>query len=194
MQRWWTSDYHFDHDKMMTFYLGRPFKTTEEGNEAFIEWTNAVVKKGDVLTIAGDVTLHHNTELVYRKFINRLNGTKIILRGNHDYWMPKNKGKYLDHRKVEGAYIATSHYPMRSWNRSIHGSINLHGHTHGQMYPFRNQLDISIDNAFNILGEYRPFSLEEILAIIKNRKFNWWQRYALKYLYNLDRWIRKGKP
>lgn len=191
---YWTSDPHFDHDKMMTLYLGRPFKTKEEGNEYFIEQINKYVSNGDVLILAGDLTLWHKKDLVYKNFINKLNGTKILIKGNHDYWLGKKKGIYMDHRTVNGQFIVTSHYPMRSWNRSIHGSWNLCGHSHGRLFPFRNQLDISIDNAFNIFGEYKPFSFDEIKTIITSRKFKWWERTTLKLIYKLERHIRSKRP
>lgn len=186
---WWTSDYHFDHKNMIK-YENRPYANVREMNNAFIHNTNEAVARGDVLIIAGDITLQHNPHVVHNKFLSRIHGNKIILKGNHDYWM--RKGPYIDHRTVNGHFISTSHYPMRSWNRSIHGAIHAHGHSHGNLFPFRNQLDISIDNAFKLLGEYRPFNLDEMLHIIHNRKATkGWRRIALRYVYKMEALLRK---
>ena len=49
---------------------------------------NKVVKKEDTVILAGDLSwaLYLEESLEDFKFLNELNGTKIILKGNHDYW------------------------------------------------------------------------------------------------------------
>lgn len=161
-----TSDFHFDHKNVIK-YCNRPFEDIEQHNEGLIANVNEKVRPVDHLVIAGDVALYHKTEIIYKKFLNRLNGNKIILKGNHDYWIPKGTGRYLYHVTIEKQFIAVSHYPMRSWNRSCHGSWNLHGHTHALMPPLRNQYDISVDN-----NNYYPVSFDEIKVIMDNQPEN----------------------
>lgn len=50
-------------------------------------WQNKV-KPEDTVVIAGDVSWGMTMEEALEdfRFIDRLNGTKIILKGNHDYW------------------------------------------------------------------------------------------------------------
>ena len=50
-------------------------------------WQNTV-KEDDVVVIPGDVSWAMNFEEAKADFdyINKLNGSKIILKGNHDYW------------------------------------------------------------------------------------------------------------
>jgi len=151
-----TADFHFDHKNIMR-YCNRPFGSVEEMNEKLIENVNEKVRQIDHLVIAGDVTLNHKSETVYKKWLNRLNGDKIIVKGNHDYWIPKSSAKHIYHVTIENQFIAVSHYPMRSWNRSFHGSWNLHGHTHSKMLPLKNQYDIGVDN-----NNYYPISFDEI--------------------------------
>jgi len=158
-----TADYHFDHTNSIK-YCNRPFSTVEEMNEGLILNTNQKVRPIDHLVIAGDLTLHHKSEFVYQKFINRLNGDKILLKGNHDYWIPKKTGRYIYHLTINGQFIAVSHYPMRSWNKSCHGSWNLHGHTHALLEPLRNQWDIGVDNT-----NYFPISFDEISEIMRKQ-------------------------
>lgn len=166
-----TSDLHFDHTNIMK-HCNRPFKYVEEMNEHLIEKFNEVVTGGDVVVIAGDVTLHTNTKLVNEKFLSRLNGNKIILKGNHDYWLKEKR--YLYHKKVDGTHVAVSHYPMRTWQGQRKGGVNLHGHSHDNLTPFWNQLDIGVDVAHRLLGDYRPFSLAEALYFIdlNNRRLH----------------------
>lgn len=71
---------------------------TNKPMDSFIGWTNYVsrleenwnnvVKSDDSVVIAGDISWAMNfDELVADfDFLHKLNGTKIILKGNHDYW------------------------------------------------------------------------------------------------------------
>lgn len=49
---------------------------------------NSVVSDNDTVVIAGDISWAMNFEELKADFdfINKLNGQKIILKGNHDYW------------------------------------------------------------------------------------------------------------
>jgi len=160
---WWTSDLHLDHSNIIQ-YCNRPFKDVEEMDEVLIQNWNEVVGKGDNVIFAGDLTLHHKYDVVKSKYISRLNGNIIWIKGNHDYWMPKSS-KYIDHRTMGSQFIVTSHYPMRSWNKSIHGSWNLHGHSHGMLEPLTNQYDVGVDN-----NNYYPVNLDTIRRRIKGVK------------------------
>lgn len=171
---YFTSDLHFDHTNIMN-HCERPFETVEDMNEALIYYYNKVVAKGDVVVIAGDLTLNTNAKLVEEKFLSRLNGNKILLKGNHDYWLKQKR--YLYHKKVQGYHLAVGHYPMRTWQGQRKGGFNLHGHSHGNLRPFYNQLDIGVDVAYKYFGEYRPFSLTEVIEIIhkNNRRRKPWE-------------------
>jgi calcineurin-like phosphoesterase family protein len=65
---------------------------------------------------------------------------------------------------------------MALWDGSHRGNVQLYGHSHAnaeakldQMMPDRRSMDVGVDNAFRLLGEYRPFSLEEISQIMDDR-------------------------
>lgn len=49
---------------------------------------NKLIDDGDTVVIAGDISWAMNFEELKAdfEFINRLNGKKIIIKGNHDYW------------------------------------------------------------------------------------------------------------
>ena len=71
---------------------------TDKPMDIFSGWTNYLerleenwqnkVKPEDTVVIAGDVSWGMTMEEALEdfRFIDRLNGTKIILKGNHDYW------------------------------------------------------------------------------------------------------------
>lgn len=76
--------------------------------------------------------------------------------------------------------IAASHYAMAIWNSNHKQAINLYGHSHSNAekwlelhMPNRRAIDIGIDNAIKILGDYRPFTLPEIMDIMSTRKGFW---------------------
>lgn len=66
--------------------------------------------------------------------------------------------------QIDKTLVFMSHFPsegVRYDKRSIH----VHGHVHGT-YPNGSRLDVGIDNAFKTLGEYKPFSWEEVKKLI----------------------------
>ena len=161
-----SSDHHFDHSNIID-YTGRPFTNVNDMNDHLIRLWNATVRGGDTVVYAGDFTLYHKEDDVMYKFARHLNGNIIFLKGNHDYWLKgPAASRYLYHKKINGQQIATSHYPMRSWHGMRHGGWNLHGHTHALMAPLERQLDIGVDNAFKLLGQYRPFAFVEVAHFI----------------------------
>lgn len=162
---WFTADQHFDHDNIIK-HCDRPFTYVHSMNEHLIEQWNNVVGRGDVIVIAGDFAWSNKGSLAYveKMFISQLNGSKIFLKGNHDRWI-KIKLDHIYHKTIDGIQITICHYPFRSWTRGY----NLHGHSHGKLEPLFNQLDIGVDNAKKLIGEYRPFSMVEVDTIIKTQ-------------------------
>lgn len=73
----------FSSDKPMNIFKGW------DGYESRLEnnWQK-LVEKDDTVIIAGDISwgMSLQESLKDFEFLNRLNGTKIILKGNHDYW------------------------------------------------------------------------------------------------------------
>lgn len=92
---------------------------------------------------------------------------ETIAKANaHDLFQSVNN--YLE-IKIDKQKLCLMHYPIESWNDIRKGSIMLHGHIHGEGYYKSNRLDVGIDNAYRIFGEYKPFEYNEILKILKNR-------------------------
>lgn len=61
-----------------------------------------------------------------------------------------------------------SHYSHRVWLGSHKGVIHLFGHSHSTLddKPWGKSMDVGIDSAKKLLGEYRPFSIEEVINIM----------------------------
>ena len=76
-----TSDQHFGHESCIRFDK-RPFKSLEHMNETLIRNYNAVVPENGVCYFLGDFGMG-NVEFL-KDVVSQLNGTKILVLGNHD--------------------------------------------------------------------------------------------------------------
>jgi len=163
----------------------RDFNSVEEMNNTIIDNINKCVMLDDIFFILGDLTFGHPYNLyVLRSKINCKN--IYVILGNHDRNLRDNKPikseskgliypqslftEVINHKEIyaDKQKIVMNHFAFKVWNQSHHGSWNLYGHSHGSLPPKGKQLDVGIDNAFNILGEYRPFSFDEIKSIMDN--------------------------
>lgn len=71
---------------------------------------------------------------------------------------------------VDKDLFCCMHYPIDEWNDRHHKSYMLHGHQHGNNTYKKGRLDVGIDNAYKLFGEYRPFSYEDVKQILNNQK------------------------
>jgi calcineurin-like phosphoesterase family protein len=135
-----TSDLHFWHTNIMKFCpvtRARYNNDVVYMNEAMIEEWNAIIKPGDRTYILGDVCFASWEKAV--AILKRLNGSKILVAGNHDKKLLKSKEfrdqfesihDYLD-INVNGTKVVMFHYPIAEWDQMHRGAVHLHGHLHG---------------------------------------------------------------
>jgi calcineurin-like phosphoesterase family protein len=104
-------------------------------NESLIEEWNSKVGDNDIIFFLGDFSF--KGQEATKAILERLNGYKIMVLGNHDKKLRSLYEQYFDevHEYLEISYnkikICMMHFPISCWNRAAHGSIMLHGHTHG---------------------------------------------------------------
>lgn len=79
---------------------------------------------------------------------------------------------------IDGRMLCLMHYPIQEWNDRHHNSWMLHGHQHGKNIIIPKRLDVGIDNAFKLFGEYKPFSWEEICKILRKDENNVYIRHT----------------
>lgn len=130
---WFTSDLHLGHRAVISM-CARPFGTVEEMNEALIHNFNSCVKKNDTVYILGDIA-HRTPVADVNQMISRLNGKKILCKGNHDKKYDEALfEKICDFAEisVNGVNVSLMHYPLMSWPKSGHGALHLHGHIHSR--------------------------------------------------------------
>jgi len=189
---WLTSDHHVDHDNIRK-YANRNFASVEEMDKHLIDAWNACVKRGDTVYHLGDVTLGTKPPFY------ALNGMIIVLanRNHHDQrWLESYKWFPVLHENESATgelvvlelplltlylpqygngkhkrSLMLSHFPLAEWNAKYHGGWHCHGHSHSRGDQWRTDaaLDVGVDNAFALLGEYRPFSIDEVAAILQER-------------------------
>lgn len=170
---WFISDCHFYHTAIIS-YCNRPFKDVEEMNYIMIENWQKTVKPEDTVYFLGDFSWDIEKGV---KIWERLNGTKNLIRGNHDDKFIAElyrKGTFskifdifeLHHNKT---IITMCHYPMVCWNRSHFNAPLLFGHVHGGKIPLSGKvLDVSVENI-----NYTPISIDEVMARMEKLPNNW---------------------
>lgn len=145
MKTYVTSDLHFSHRRISEFCpKTRPWTDIAEMNEAMIAEWNAIATMQDTIYILGDVAFGPVVDAC--KIIKRLNGTKILIEGNHD------DKKLLDdeffslfkyvanlqeithtHQDKTKHRIVLCHYPLLQWNGCHNGIQHLYGHLHDNL-------------------------------------------------------------
>lgn len=172
MQRFLHSDPHFCHERFYTFTDDagrriRPWaKNSADADEMMIEaWNTVVPKNGATVYCLGDVAIKAKG----LQLLSRLNGRKILIRGNHDIFRLK---QYTEHfADIRGTHkldrLILSHYPIHPDSIPHWCHANVHGHTHSKVVRRRNWYGRRIPDAryINVCVEQvglSPVSVEEI--------------------------------
>lgn len=183
VNRFVISDTHFGHtNSWEKFKLAdgsplRPFTSTEEMDETMIERWNAKVKQTDTVYHLGDVVINQKS----LHLVSRLNGRKILVRGNHDIFKDK---QYVEvgFEQIHGIRVFVdkfilSHIPLHPDCVSERFRVNVHGHLHANQImrevngqfctydePDPRYLCVSVENT-----NYEPLHFDEVQAKIQKR-------------------------
>lgn len=87
---WLSSDPHYGHVRALEIMPDRPWKTLDEMNEGLAYNHNTTVAKDALCIFLGDMVMGKKFENV-PKFLPQLNGTKVLVRGNHDAGFEETK-------------------------------------------------------------------------------------------------------
>ncbi len=158
------SDLHLGHANIVK-YCGRPFRDQEHMEEVIIQNWNGMVTENDTVYILGDFSLHYKPEKK-QQLLDTLNGTKILVIGNHDirrigHWA---KLGVVAHKKpiVHRGFIL-SHEPV------LFPEIpNIHGHTHGNLHcgevaGHGIHICVSVETI-----NYTPVSHDQIMMVLSS--------------------------
>jgi calcineurin-like phosphoesterase family protein len=162
------SDHHFHHENILKFLRNdgtqlRSFNGINHMHEHIIAQHNSVVKPDDKVYFLGDVCMTKNA--VGLEILGRLNGIKILVRGNHDECKLSQYAQYFDDvRGVTHRYgVVMTHVPIHPESLDRWGT-NLHGHLHYKRvllpngHPDPRYINVSME----CLDNYTPVSLAEI--------------------------------
>lgn len=179
--KFFTSDTHAFHKRIVEF-TNRGIETNIEGHtDWLVNKINSSVKAGDLLYILGDVAFSNDFHKV-AEFLERINGQKIVVKGNHDdtslledladYGVIQ-KWDHIVTTKVKDNHVVMCHYPIMSWDRQRYGSWHLHGHSHGNLSESKGlMLDVGIDNSYNLFGTHKVFSEDDIENFMLSQKIH----------------------
>lgn len=186
--KFFTADIHFGHKNIIK-YSNRPFKDIFEMRETIINNWNSVVNTTDEVYIIGDFSFAKPEETI--SILNRLNGNKFLVRGNHDNlesaefkskfsWIKDYYELNVDMGDTHKQKIVMCHYAMRVWNKSHIGAWNIYGHSHGTLPPEGKQIDVGVDAIrhydewYGINAGTEPFtpvSLDQIKLLMDTIEF-----------------------
>lgn len=132
-----TADLHFGHANIIK-YESRPYADVEAMDKAIIANWNKAVDKGDTVFIVGDFSFHDKKKTA--DIIQKLNGKKILIKGNHD--------KYSSSWYIGAGFHEATKYPIiyKKWYIISHEPpcyfndaspyFYIYGHVHStRMYP-----------------------------------------------------------
>ena len=171
-----TSDTHFGHAGICRFTTNdgkpvRPWDNADEMDEALVANWNAVVKPNDKVYHLGDVVINKKA----LKTVGRLNGDKVLIRGNHDIFADADYQQYF--RSLRGYHVMNgmilSHIPVHPDSLGRFG-VNIHGHLHTNRvmkkifdYVERDVIDTRYYSVCVELHNFTPILFEDVMKKIK---------------------------
>lgn len=177
---YYISDWHYNHKNCMA-YDNRPFKTVEEMNQELIDRWNKKVTNSDKVYVLGDMFWCNVMPAV--RVMNELNGTKVLIKGNHDKCYDPAIRSCFEYIKdydeiVDGQYnIVLSHYPIVCFKNHFYGWYHLYGHVHSSFEwnmmehnrYLMEELYTKKCNMYNVGAmmpyiNYTPRTLDEIIS------------------------------
>jgi calcineurin-like phosphoesterase family protein len=151
------SDTHFEHTNIIK-YCHRPFKDVKHMDQVMFDNWNSIVTCNDIVYFLGDLCMKHP-----RYWLRNLNGTKILIRGNHDKLLKEaHKYKILNYNNEDILLIHSPEYIDFKWDSWI-----IHGHHHNnepESYSFINTKRKSINVSVEMLN-YKPILLDTLLGM-----------------------------
>lgn len=186
MRNFYIADLHLGHANVIRFD-NRPFADVNEMNEILIRNWNQAVTNSDTVYILGDLLWVKESE--WPVWICRLNGRKVLIRGNHDprEFSATTKGLFqeiTDYKEITDGNrkVILSHYPIPFHKSDYSGRTwMLYGHVHvtkeyDYLKVIRNEIKKRIGEVGHPLGnfinvgcmmpymDYTPKTLDDIIA------------------------------
>ena len=165
---WLISDTHFGHEKTCTVFKRadgsplRPFSCAVEMDEFMVKSWNERVRPNDKVYHLGDVVINRK----FLPILGRLNGDKVLIRGNHDIFKLEDYTEYF--RDIRGYHVMNglilSHVPVHADSLARFG-CNIHGHLHANRVCKPRGVDVKTGEVLysdEIDPRYQNVSVEQI--------------------------------
>lgn len=166
---WLVSDTHFGHAGVCRFLRDdgtklRPWDNPQEMDEELIERYNKRVKPNDKCYFLGDVVINRKS----LPTLARLNGDKVLIRGNHDIFRDDEYRKYF--RELRAYHVMNgmilSHIPIHPESLGRFGT-NIHGHLHSNRVKIDNVIDTRYHCVCVEQTDFAPILFEEVIKRIE---------------------------
>ena len=174
------SDTHFGHAGVCKFLRDdgvtklRPWDNPEDMDEEMVKRWNDTVRPNDKVYHLGDVVINRKA----LKILDRLNGDKVLIKGNHDIFKLNDYTPYF--RDIRSYHVMNgtilSHIPLHESALYRFGT-NIHGHTHSnrvmkpnptRWFPDQKINDVRYHCVCVEQTDFRPILLEEVFKKIKD--------------------------
>jgi calcineurin-like phosphoesterase family protein len=170
------SDTHFGHAGVCRFMRNdgvtklRPWDNPEEMDEEMIKRWNERVRPNDKVYHLGDVVINRRALAT----LGRLNGDKVLIRGNHDIFRDDEYRKYF--RELRAYHVMNgmilSHIPIHEASLGRFGT-NIHGHLHANRVLKSNMFGVDVlDVRYHCVcveqTDFTPILFEEVIKRIQD--------------------------
>lgn len=179
MTTYLTSDLHFDHRNICKFTNRQLVVDQDHHTEWLIDIWNTAVKNSDRIFHLGDFSFATKYDEI-ASVVKKLQGQKFLIKGNHDRSKVLEQLKsdnliqnwyHYEEIKLAGTTACLFHFPIASWHKQNYGSIMLHGHSHGSYTTGQGKiLDVGLDSSFNLYGNHKFFTEDNIIEYMKLRE------------------------
>ena len=179
------SDTHFGHMGVCRFTRNdgvtklRPWDTADEMDEAMVQAWNERVRPNDKIYHCGDVVINRRALPI----LDRLNGDKVLIRGNHDIFRDDEYRKYF--RELRAYHVMNglilSHIPVHEASLGRFG-CSIHGHLHANRVMkargvntktgeilYSDEVDPRYYNVSVEQTDFAPILFEDVLKKIKEQ-------------------------
>lgn len=159
------SDTHFGHAGVCRFTRNdgitklRPWDNADEMDEFMVKAWNERVRPKDKVYHLGDVVINRRA----LPTLARLNGDKVLIRGNHDIFPDVEYREYFRELRayhvVEGMIF--SHIPIHEESLGRFG-VNVHGHLHANRVMKDGKIDVRYHSVCVETTDFAPILFEDV--------------------------------
>ena len=147
----------------------RPWTDPDEMDEEMVKRWNETVRPNDKVYHLGDVVINRKA----LKIMSRLNGDKVLIRGNHDIFRDDEYRLYF--RELRAYHVMNgmilSHIPIHTESLGRFGT-NIHGHLHANRVMTEVWGEYVVDPRYHCVcvehTDYRPILFEDVIKRIKD--------------------------